>query len=79
MLDLAIKAGARALALAGGRTVQAVLVAPTSPEPICPAVAPEVASALGRRRSLMTSPLPAASRSACGSFMGRCERPVASD
>lgn len=47
MLDLAIKAGARALASADGRAVQAVVVATTSPERICPAVAPEVASALG--------------------------------
>ncbi|MBV4482158.1 beta-ketoacyl-ACP synthase III [Pseudomonas khavaziana] len=47
MLDLAIKAGARALASAEGRAVQAVVVATTSPERICPAVAPEVASALG--------------------------------
>ncbi|WP_339428284.1 MULTISPECIES: hypothetical protein [unclassified Pseudomonas] len=47
MLDLAIKAGARALASADGRAVQAVVVATTSPERICPAVAPQVASALG--------------------------------
>lgn len=47
MLDLAIKAGARALASAEGRAVQAVVVATTSPERICPAVAPEVASVLG--------------------------------
>ncbi|WP_339504259.1 hypothetical protein [Pseudomonas sp. RL_105y_Pfl2_101] len=47
MLDLAIKAGARALASAEGRAVQAVVVATTSPERICPAAAPEVASVLG--------------------------------
>lgn len=47
MRDLAIKAGARAIASAGGPRVDAVVVATTSPERICPAVAPEVAAALG--------------------------------
>ncbi|AIZ32117.1 ketoacyl-ACP synthase III [Pseudomonas parafulva] len=44
--ELAIKAGARAIASAGGRRIDALVVATTSPERICPAVAPEVAARL---------------------------------
>lgn len=45
--ELALEAGARALASARLSTVDAVVVATTSPERICPAVAPEVAFRLG--------------------------------
>lgn len=45
--DLAIKAGARALASAGNPPIDAVIVATASPDRICPAVAPEVAAKLG--------------------------------
>ncbi|MFI1566618.1 beta-ketoacyl-ACP synthase III [Streptomyces sp. NPDC020490] len=45
--DLAVEAGARALRSAGVSAVDAVVVATTSPERLCPAVAPEVASRLG--------------------------------
>ncbi|MFB7947251.1 beta-ketoacyl-ACP synthase III [Kitasatospora phosalacinea] len=44
---LAVEAGARALRSAGAASVDAVVVATTSPERLCPAVAPEVASRLG--------------------------------
>lgn len=44
--ELAIKARARAIASCGGRRIDALVVATTSPERICPAVAPEVAAAL---------------------------------
>lgn len=44
---LAVEAGARALKSAGGITVDAVVVATTSPDRLCPAVAPEVAARLG--------------------------------
>ncbi|MFD7735708.1 beta-ketoacyl-ACP synthase III [Kitasatospora phosalacinea] len=44
---LAVEAGARALQSAGAASVDAVVVATTSPERLCPAVAPEVASRLG--------------------------------
>lgn len=47
MRDLAIEAGARALASAGAPLIDAVVVATTSPDRICPAVAPEVAAKLG--------------------------------
>ncbi|MER8221531.1 beta-ketoacyl-ACP synthase III [Streptomyces sp. NPDC094143] len=45
--DLAVEAGARALKSAGHTTVDAVVVATTSPDRLCPAVAPEVADRLG--------------------------------
>lgn len=45
--DLAIEAGARALESARGVTVDTVVVATTSPDRLCPAVAPEVATRLG--------------------------------
>ncbi|MGW4902579.1 beta-ketoacyl-ACP synthase III [Streptomyces albidoflavus] len=45
--DLATRAGARALASAPGRQVQAVVLATTTPDRRCPATAPEVASRLG--------------------------------
>lgn len=44
---LAVEAGARALRSAGVASVDAVVLATTSPERLCPAVAPEVASRLG--------------------------------
>lgn len=45
--SLAVEAGARAMRSAGVSGVDAVVVATTSPERLCPAVAPEVASRLG--------------------------------
>ncbi|MFM0185974.1 ketoacyl-ACP synthase III [Paraburkholderia nemoris] len=45
--DLAIEAGTRALASAGNPPIDAVVVATASPDRICPAVAPEVATRLG--------------------------------
>ena len=45
--DLATEAGARALKSAGLDAVGAVIVATTTPDRICPATAPEVASRLG--------------------------------
>ncbi|TQM78410.1 3-oxoacyl-[acyl-carrier-protein] synthase III [Saccharothrix saharensis] len=45
--DLAVDAGARALRSAGVSTVDAVIVATTTPDRLCPAVAPEVAARLG--------------------------------
>ena len=45
--ELAVRAGARALASAGVNSVDAVVVATTSPDRICPAVGPEVAYRLG--------------------------------
>lgn len=47
--DLAVEAGARALKSAGESVVGAVVVATTSADRLCPAVAPEVASLLGLR------------------------------
>ncbi|OKK14738.1 3-oxoacyl-ACP synthase [Streptomyces sp. CB00455] len=44
---LAVEAGARALRSAGAQGVDAVVVATTSPDRLCPAVAPEVAFRLG--------------------------------
>ncbi|NJQ01286.1 ketoacyl-ACP synthase III [Streptomyces sp. PLAI1-29] len=44
---LAVEAGARALRSAGITGADAVIVATTSPERLCPAVAPEVATRLG--------------------------------
>ncbi|WP_443063823.1 beta-ketoacyl-ACP synthase III [Streptomyces sp. NBC_00659] len=44
---LAVEAGARALRSAGVSGVDTVVVATTSPDRLCPAVAPEVASRLG--------------------------------
>ncbi|MFE7302204.1 beta-ketoacyl-ACP synthase III [Streptomyces sp. NPDC057579] len=45
--DLAVEAGAKALKSAGHSAVDAVVVATTSPDRLCPAVAPEVAERLG--------------------------------
>lgn len=45
--DLAVEAGARALKSAGEASVDAVVVATTTPDRPCPATAPEVASRLG--------------------------------
>ncbi|MEU1851475.1 beta-ketoacyl-ACP synthase III [Streptomyces sp. NPDC019990] len=45
--SLAVEAGARAMRSAGVSGVDSVVVATTSPERLCPAVAPEVASRLG--------------------------------
>ncbi|MGP3951280.1 beta-ketoacyl-ACP synthase III [Streptomyces sp. 7N604] len=45
--DLAVEAGARALESADGLDVDAVVVATTSPDRLCPSTAPEVASRLG--------------------------------
>lgn len=45
--DLAVSAGQRAIRSAGGAAVDAVVVATTSPDRPCPAIAPEVASGLG--------------------------------
>jgi 3-oxoacyl-[acyl-carrier-protein] synthase III len=45
--DLAVQAGSRALAAAGGAPVDAVVVATTTPDRMCPATAPEVAYRLG--------------------------------
>ena len=45
--DLATEAGARALKSAGTAEVDAVLVATTTPDRLCPGTAPEVASRLG--------------------------------
>lgn len=61
--DLAVEAGARALRSAGRSTVDAVVVATTSPDRICPAAAPEVASRLD------LGPIPAHDlTSACSGF-----------
>lgn len=46
-VDLAVEAGAKALKSAGGIEIDAVVVATTSPDRLCPAAAPEVASRLG--------------------------------
>lgn len=48
-LDLAVKAGARAIESSALHSIDLVLVATTSPERLCPAVAPEVANTLGLR------------------------------
>jgi 3-oxoacyl-[acyl-carrier-protein] synthase III len=45
--DLAVDAGARALRSAGRSTVDAVVVATTTPDRSCPAIAPAVAARLG--------------------------------
>lgn len=45
--DLAVEAGARALASSGEPIVDAVVLATTTPDRICPATAPEVATRLG--------------------------------
>ncbi|HVM00914.1 MAG TPA: beta-ketoacyl-ACP synthase III [Egibacteraceae bacterium] len=45
--DLAVEAGARALKSAGGGDVDAVIVATTTPDRVCPSTAPEVAARLG--------------------------------
>jgi len=45
--DMAVRAGARALKSAGESTADAVVVATTSADRLCPAVAPEVAHQLG--------------------------------
>ncbi len=45
--ELAVEAGQRALKSAGGGTIDAVILATTTPDRICPATAPEVASRLG--------------------------------
>jgi 3-oxoacyl-[acyl-carrier-protein] synthase-3 len=45
--DLAIKAGMQALKSAGEPKIDVVIVATTSPDRLCPAVAPEVATSLG--------------------------------
>jgi 3-oxoacyl-[acyl-carrier-protein] synthase-3 len=45
--DLAVEAGARALKSAGSASVQALVLATTTPDRRCPAMAPEVASRLG--------------------------------
>ncbi|MEV1117383.1 beta-ketoacyl-ACP synthase III [Actinosynnema sp. NPDC049800] len=45
--DLAVDAGARALRSAGTSTVDAVIVATTTPDRSCPAIAPDVAARLG--------------------------------
>lgn len=45
--DLAVQAGLRALKSSGQTQVDAVVVATTSPDRLCPAVAPEVAARLG--------------------------------
>ncbi|NGO70393.1 beta-ketoacyl-ACP synthase III [Streptomyces boncukensis] len=45
--DLAVEAGARALASSGEPHADAVVVATTTPDRICPATAPEVATRLG--------------------------------
>lgn len=46
-VDLAVEAGSRALEAAGVTRADAVVVATTTPERLCPAAAPEVASRLG--------------------------------
>jgi 3-oxoacyl-[acyl-carrier-protein] synthase-3 len=62
--DLAVEAGVRALKSAGGAEVDGVVVATTSPDRLCPAVAPEVASLLG------LPPVPAFDlTSACSGFL----------
>lgn len=45
--DLAVEAGARALASSGGPQVDTVVLATTTPDRTCPATAPEVATRLG--------------------------------
>jgi 3-oxoacyl-[acyl-carrier-protein] synthase III len=45
--DLAVEAGTRALKSAGSGTVQALVIATTTPDRPCPAMAPDVASRLG--------------------------------
>jgi 3-oxoacyl-[acyl-carrier-protein] synthase-3 len=45
--DLAVEAGARALKSAGAGEVDAVVVATSTPDRVCPSTAPEVASRLG--------------------------------
>ncbi|MBB0230014.1 beta-ketoacyl-ACP synthase III, partial [Streptomyces calidiresistens] len=45
--DLAVEAGRRALASAGPGTVDAVVLATTTPDRLCPATAPDVATRLG--------------------------------
>ncbi len=45
--DLATEAGARAIKSAGGAPCDAVIVATTTPDRLCPGTAPEVASRLG--------------------------------
>ncbi|KUL39360.1 3-oxoacyl-ACP synthase [Streptomyces sp. NRRL F-4489] len=62
--DLAAEAGARALKSAGRGAVDAVVVATTSADRLCPAVAPEVAHQLG------LGPVPAYDlTSACSGFL----------
>jgi len=46
-VDLAVEAGARALEMAGFGKLDVVLLATTTPDRLCPASAPEVASRLG--------------------------------
>lgn len=45
--DLAVEAGARALKSSGSAAVDAVVLATTTPDRLCPATAPEIASRLG--------------------------------
>lgn len=47
VIDLAVEAGKRAMESANEQTVDAVVLATTSPDRLCPAGAPEVASRLG--------------------------------
>lgn len=46
--DLAVEAGARALKSSGQERVDAVVLATTTPDELCPATAPQVASRLGQ-------------------------------
>ncbi|MCX4546376.1 beta-ketoacyl-ACP synthase 3 [Streptomyces sp. NBC_01565] len=67
-VHLATEAGARALASAGTETVDTVILATTTPDRLCPAGAPEVASELG-----MTG-IPALDVNAgCSGFLYACE------
>ncbi|MFF3070227.1 beta-ketoacyl-ACP synthase 3 [Kitasatospora sp. NPDC057904] len=65
---LATEAGTRALASAGIHTADAVILATTTPDRLCPAGAPEVASALG-----MTGTPAFDINAGCSGFLYACE------
>ncbi|MFD9380821.1 beta-ketoacyl-ACP synthase 3 [Streptomyces sp. NPDC059999] len=67
-VHLATEAGARALASAGTHTADAVILATTTPDRLCPAGAPEVASTLG-----MTGTPAFDINAGCSGFLYACE------
>lgn len=67
-VHLATEAGTRALASAGTETADAVILATTTPDRLCPAGAPEVASALG-----MTGTPAFDVNAGCSGFLYACE------